>query len=107
MRGASIHSKPHGITLVLASHFIPSGGMPKQNRRSSDCPIRASGRVPVLAASCAQQAKMAEAHAQVTATLRLRPNFSIETFLQRSILLERAEDRDHLRDGLIKAGFPR
>jgi tetratricopeptide (TPR) repeat protein len=61
---------------------------------------------PVLAASCAMQAKMVEARAQVTATLRLRPDFSTETFLQRSILLERAEDRDHLREGLIKAGFP-
>jgi TolB-like protein/class 3 adenylate cyclase/Tfp pilus assembly protein PilF len=62
---------------------------------------------PVLAASCAQQAKMREAEALVTTILRLRPDFSIETFLHRSILLERAEDRDHLRDGLIKAGLPR
>jgi tetratricopeptide (TPR) repeat protein len=61
----------------------------------------------VLAACCAQLAKAVEAQAQVMAFLRLRPDFSIESFLQRDVLLERAEDRDHLRDGLIKAGFPR
>jgi adenylate cyclase len=60
----------------------------------------------VLAASHAQLDKAAEAQAQVTALLRLRPDFTIDTFLQRDVLLERAEDRDHLRDGLIKAGLP-
>ena len=61
----------------------------------------------VLVACCAQLAKAVEAQAQVTALLRVRPDFSIETFLQRDVLLERAEDRDHFRDGLIKAGLPR
>jgi adenylate cyclase len=38
--------------------------------------------------------------------LHVRPDFSVSTFLARDVLLERAEDREHLRDGLIKAGFP-
>ncbi len=38
--------------------------------------------------------------------LQVRPDFSIATFLKRDVLLERAEDREHLREGLIKAGFP-
>jgi adenylate cyclase len=41
------------------------------------------------------------------AVLQVRPDFSITTFLTRDVLLERAEDRDHLRKGLVKAGFPR
>ena len=40
------------------------------------------------------------------AALQVRPDFSISAFLMRDILLERAEDREHLREGLIKAGFP-
>ena len=42
----------------------------------------------VLAASCAQLAKTVKAQAQVAAILRLRPDFSIETFLQHRVLLE-------------------
>ena len=38
--------------------------------------------------------------------LQVRPDFSIATLLKRDVLLERAEDRERLREGLIKAGFP-
>ena len=50
--------------------------------------------------------RTAEAEAQVAAILRQRPDFSIAEFLRRDILLEREEDREHLREGLIKAGLP-
>jgi adenylate cyclase len=61
----------------------------------------------VLAACCARLGKTVDAQAQVAAILRWRPDFSIETFLHSDVLLERAEDRDHLREGLIEAGLPR
>jgi adenylate cyclase len=61
---------------------------------------------PRLAACYAQQGEGAETQAKVTALLRLRPNFSTEAFLREGVLLERAEDRELLREGLMKAGLP-
>ena len=59
-----------------------------------------------LAACYAQLGEEGKAKALVDAVLQVRPDFSISTFLTRDVLLERAEDREHLREGLIKAGFP-
>jgi hypothetical protein len=63
-----------------------------------------------LAACYAQQGKGAETQAEVAAVLRLRPDFSIETFLREGLLLEglllEAEDRELFREGLLKAGLP-
>ena len=59
-----------------------------------------------LAACYAQLGQVAEAKAASAAVLRMRPGFSTAEFLTRDVLLERAEDREHLRDGLIKAGLP-
>jgi adenylate cyclase len=59
-----------------------------------------------LAACYAQLGQTAETEAQVAVVLRQRPNFSTADFLRRDVLLERAEDRELLRDGLIKAGLP-
>jgi adenylate cyclase len=59
-----------------------------------------------LVACCAQQGESEEVQVQASAILRLRPDFSIATFLQRGVLLERPEDRELLREGLIKAGLP-
>ena len=42
----------------------------------------------------------------VSAVLAEKPDFSIESYMRQDVLLERAEDRDHLREGLIKAGLP-
>ena len=59
-----------------------------------------------LAACYAQLGQEGEAKALVDAVLQVRPDFSNATFLKRNVLLERAEDRERLREGLIKAGFP-
>lgn len=59
-----------------------------------------------LAACCAQLGDIAAAEAQREAILRQRPDFSTADFLRADILLERADDREHLREGLLKAGLP-
>jgi hypothetical protein len=38
--------------------------------------------------------------------MRLNPAFSINEYFRTSILLEREKDREHLREGLTKAGLP-
>jgi TolB-like protein/Tfp pilus assembly protein PilF len=59
-----------------------------------------------LAACYGQLGQTAEAETQRVEILRLKPDFSTEDFLRRDVLLERAEDRELLREGLIKAGLP-
>ena len=58
------------------------------------------------AACYAQLGLTSEAEAQVIAILQAKPDFSIVEFFRRDVLLEREEDREHLREGLIKAGLP-
>ena len=58
-----------------------------------------------LAACLAQTGQTAEARAEAAAVLEKRPDFSIEQFLARDVLLERVEDREQLRQGLTRAGF--
>ena len=41
-----------------------------------------------------------------TLTLRLRPDFSTAEYMRKSALLEHTEDRELLREGLVKAGLP-
>jgi hypothetical protein len=59
-----------------------------------------------MAACFAQSGQMAEAQAQTGAILRRQPDFSTAEFLRNTVLLERVEDRDLLREGLIGAGLP-
>jgi adenylate cyclase len=59
-----------------------------------------------LAACYGQLGRTAEAEAQKTAILLEKPDFTIAEFFRRDVLLERAEDREVLREGLIKAGLP-
>jgi TolB-like protein/Flp pilus assembly protein TadD len=59
-----------------------------------------------LAACYGQLGRTSEAQAQVSTILHEKPDFSIADFLRYDALLERAEDREHLRQGLIKAGLP-
>ena len=59
-----------------------------------------------LAACYAQLERTAEAQAAVAEVLRLRPDFSTAEYMRKSVLLEHAEDRELLREGLIKAGLP-
>jgi len=59
-----------------------------------------------LAACYAQLERTAEAQAAVAEVLRLQPDFSTAQYMRDSVLLERAEDRELLREGLIRAGLP-
>lgn len=59
-----------------------------------------------LAACYAQLERTAEAQAAVAEVRRLQPDFSTAEYMRKSVLLERAEDRELLREGLIKAGLP-
>jgi TolB-like protein/Flp pilus assembly protein TadD len=59
-----------------------------------------------LAACYAQLEMSAEAQASVAEVLRLQPDFSAADYMRTDVLLERAEDRELLREGLRKAGFP-
>jgi adenylate cyclase len=59
-----------------------------------------------LAACLAQLGQNADAQVHATAVLKNQPDFSIDRFMARDILLERMEDREHLREGLRRAGLP-
>jgi tetratricopeptide (TPR) repeat protein len=59
-----------------------------------------------LAACYGQLGQTAEAEILTAEILRLKPDFSTAEFLRSDVLLERAEDRELLREGLIKAGLP-
>ena len=59
-----------------------------------------------LAACYAQLGQDQKAQAQAAEVMRLNPAFSINEYFRTSILLEREEDREHLREGLTKAGLP-
>ena len=59
-----------------------------------------------LAACYAQLERTAEAQATVAVVLRLQPDFSTAEYMRRSVLLEREEDQELLREGLLKAGLP-
>ena len=72
----------------------------------------AAGRAPnhqyghaFLAAAYAQLGQWDDARAEAAEVLRLNPKYSIGTQQQVSIL-KRAEDAEHLADGLRKAGLP-
>ncbi len=58
-----------------------------------------------MAACYAQLGSDAEAKEQAAAALRLKPDFTIESFV-RSLPFKETTDRDHLADGLRKAGLP-
>ena len=72
----------------------------------------ATGRAPnhqyghaFLAAAYAQLGRVEDARAEAAEVLRVNPKYTIRTQKQVSIL-KRAEDSDHLTDGLRKAGLP-
>jgi len=59
-----------------------------------------------LAACYAPLEMSADAQASVAEVLRLQPDFSVADYMRTEVLLERTPDRELLRDGLRKAGFP-
>ena len=59
-----------------------------------------------LAATYAQLGRLEDAHAEAAEVLRLNPSYSISGTQKRVSVLKRAEDMEHLVDGLRKAGLP-
>jgi tetratricopeptide (TPR) repeat protein len=59
-----------------------------------------------LAACYARLERAAEAHEHVAELLRKRPDLGADHYVNRGFAYERREDREHLREGLIKAGLP-
>ena len=59
-----------------------------------------------LAACYGQLGQIEEAKTEVAAILKAKPDYSIQEFMDRVVLLERPEDRELLREGLVKAGLP-
>jgi adenylate cyclase len=90
----------HGIALYSLRRFAEAAQAFKQMTLST------SWSNARLAACYAQLERTAEAQAAVAEVLRLQPDFSTAEYMRRSVLLERAEDQELLREGLIKAGLP-
>jgi hypothetical protein len=75
---------------------------------------RAFGRLPLSgswslarrAACYGQLGRVVDAGAEVVEILRQRPDFSTADYLRRAVTLERPEDLELLREGMIKAGLP-
>jgi TolB-like protein/class 3 adenylate cyclase len=59
-----------------------------------------------LAACFGQLGEAEKARPHVEALLREQPNLTAADYIQRDFAFEHAEDREHLREGLIKAGLP-
>jgi adenylate cyclase len=59
-----------------------------------------------LAATYAQLGRLEDAHVEAAEVLRLNPKYSINGTQKRVSNLKRAEDMEHLVDGLRKAGLP-
>lgn len=59
-----------------------------------------------LAATYAQLGRLEDAHAEAAEVLRLNPRYSVSGTQQTVSVLKRAEDMEHLVDGLRKAGLP-
>ena len=59
-----------------------------------------------LAATYAQLGRLEDAHVEAAEVLRLNPKYSISGTQKRVSNLKRAEDMEHLVDGLRKAGLP-
>ncbi|NRP70753.1 Transcriptional regulator HilA [Ensifer psoraleae] len=59
-----------------------------------------------LVACYAQSGNAAATEEAKARLLKLRPDFSTEDFITRGLLLERPEQREMFREGLLKAGLP-
>ncbi len=89
-----------GIALFSLRRFEEAAHALKQT------PLPTSWSHARLAACYAQLERTEEAQAAVAEVLRLQPDFSTAEYMRKSVLLERAEDRELLLEGLLKAGLP-
>ncbi len=85
----------------------------KQYREAKHWLRQATGRAPnhqyghaFLAATYAQLGQLEDAQAETAEVLRLNPKYSIGATQKRVSVFKRAEDMEHLVDGLRKAGLP-
>jgi len=98
------HPTWYGARLCIALYSL---------KRYSEA-VQAFNRIPTpgywsrarLAACYGQLGRTADAEAQRVAILQQKPDFTIAEFFRQDVLLERAEDRQLLREGLLKAGLP-
>jgi adenylate cyclase len=100
---------PHFAPLMagVAHYFL------KEYHDAQQWLSEAIGRAPnhqyghaFLAATYAQLGRLEDAHAEAAEVLRLNPKYSINGTQKRVSNLKRAEDMEHLVDGLRKAGLP-
>jgi adenylate cyclase len=100
---------PHFAPLILgeANYLL------KQYHEAQRWLRTATGRAPnhqyghaFLAATYAQLGQLEDAHAQAAEVLRLNPKYTIGETQKRVSVFKRAEDLEHLVDGLRKAGLP-
>jgi adenylate cyclase len=100
---------PHFAPLMagVAHYFL------KEYHDAQQWLSEAIGRAPnhqyghaFLAATYAQLGRLEDAHAEAAEVLRLNPKYSINGTQKRVSNLKRAEDMEHLIDGLRKAGLP-
>jgi tetratricopeptide (TPR) repeat protein len=98
------HNSFFGIALYSLRRFGDAAQAFK--RMPNAGPWGATWSLARLAACYAQLGLTAETKAAVAEVLRLKPDFSTSEFMSKSVLLEHAEDRELLREGLIKAGLP-
>ena len=56
-------------------------------------------------AACERLGHNDEAKAHGAEVLRMKPDFSVESYLE-SLPYKNQEDREHYREGLLKAGLP-
>jgi adenylate cyclase len=59
-----------------------------------------------MAACYGQMRDTTEAEVLKRAILLIKPDFTISEFFRQDVLLEKTEDRELLREGLIKAQLP-
>jgi len=99
---------PHFAPLMAGEAYY----VLKQYREAQRWLREATGRAPnhqyghaFLAATYAQLGQLEDAHAEAAEVMRVNPKYTIGKQKQVSIL-KRAEDTEHLVDGLRKAGLP-
>ncbi len=99
---------PHFAPLIAGEAYY----VLKQYREAQHWLLEATGRAPnhqyghaFLAATYAQLGQLGDAHAEAVEVLRVNPKYTIGKQRQVSVM-KRAEDVEHLVDGLRKAGLP-
>ncbi len=98
-------TKPVSAAMVqrgAGNALYPLGRCQGLQRRSRNCP--SPGRLPARAWSGRRHGSTEAARAQL---LKLCPDFSTEDFIRRGLLVERPEQLELLRQGLLKAGLPK